>query len=187
LPRITRVYTRTGDDGTTGLASGQRVPKDSHRMAVLGALDELNSVLGMVLASAPTTAATDELRPIQNDIFHLGAALCVPEEDKGRYPMPAVARRHVERLEAAIDTLTERLGPLENFLLPGGTPSAALLHLARSVCRRAERDLVSLGRETALPPHTLEYLNRLSDLLFVLARWENQSRGVPDPLWDSRA
>ena len=187
MPRLTRIYTRTGDRGETGLGGGQRVAKDDARIAAYGTVDELSSALGMAIAAGLDARLADDLRRIQNELFHLGADLCVREEDKERLPGPRVEARHVAALERTMDELNEELGPLTNFILPGGSPGAAHLHLARTICRRAERLLVTLMRAEAVGAHTLEYLNRLSDALFVMARWENHRRGVPDVLWDSRA
>lgn len=187
MPRLTRIYTRTGDDGTTGLGGGQRVSKDSLRIETYGTVDELNSVLGVALAMGLADPLPEVLRDVQNTLFHLGSDLCFLEQDKARYPVPRVESRHVESLEAIIDRFAAEVGPLENFVLPGGTQGAAQLHVARTVCRRAERLVVSLEREESLGPQVRIYLNRLSDALFVLARFENHRRQVPEPLWDSRA
>jgi cob(I)alamin adenosyltransferase len=187
MPRITKVYTRTGDDGTTGLGAGGRVAKDSPRIEAYGTVDELNSQIGLVLSSGVNDEIAAALRSIQNDLFHLGSDLCVPEEEKERRPVPSIEERHVAGLESLMDRLSEELPPLENFVLPGGTPGAAQLHVARTVCRRAERLVVALARREAVGPYTVKYLNRLSDALFVMARHENKRRGVPDVLWDSRA
>ena len=187
MPRITRVYTRTGDDGTTGLGGGQRVPKDSLRIEAYGTVDELNSVLGVALASGLNEAIAVPLRSIQNELFHLGSDLCILEEDKAKTPVPRIEERHVVSLEKLMDRLSEELTPLENFILPGGTPGAAHLHVARTVCRRAERLVVALARDEPVGAFTVRYLNRLSDALFVMARHENKRRGVADVLWDSRA
>jgi cob(I)alamin adenosyltransferase len=187
MPRITKVYTRTGDDGTTGLGGGQRVPKDSPRIEAYGTVDELNSQIGAAVAAGVNEVLRAPLASIQNELFHLGSDLCVLEEDKARLSVPRIEERHVAALEALMDRLSEELAPLENFILPGGAPSAAALHVARTVCRRAERLVVALAREEAVGPFTVKYLNRLSDALFVMARHENKRRGVPDVLWDSRA
>jgi cob(I)alamin adenosyltransferase len=187
MPRITRVYTRTGDDGTTGLGGGQRVPKDSARIAAYGTVDELNSALGAALACGLGERLGAALRRIQNELFHLGSDLCVREEDKARKPVPVIDQRHVAALEELLDELTDQLGPLTNFILPGGSPGAAQLHVARTVCRRAERLLVALSREEAIGPFVVPYVNRLSDALFVMARYENFEKGVADTLWDSHA
>lgn len=187
MPRITRVYTRTGDDGSTGLAGNRRVPKDAARIESYGTVDELNSALGVALAAGLDPRLAAPLSRVQNELFHLGSDLCVPEEDKAALPVPVIEERHVQALETLLDELTDDLGPLANFILPGGSQGAALLHVARTVCRRAERHLVTLARQEPIGPHVLPYLNRLSDLLFVMARWENHRRGVPDVLWDSHA
>jgi cob(I)alamin adenosyltransferase len=187
MPRITKVYTRSGDDGTTGLGGGQRVPKDSLRIAAYGTVDELNSQIGVVLATGVNEAIGEPLSGIQNDLFHLGSDLCILEKDKARLPVPRIEERHVTALEALMDRLSEELSPLENFILPGGSPGAAALHVARTVCRRAERLVLALSRKEPVGAHTVTYLNRLSDALFVMARHENKRRGVSDVLWDSRA
>ncbi len=187
MPRITRVYTRTGDDGTTSLGGGQRVGKDAPRIEAYGTVDEVNSVIGVALASGLNETIAVSLRGIQNELFHLGSDLCILEEDKARMPVPRIEEKHVVALEKLMDRLSEELSPLENFVLPGGTVGAAHLHVARTVCRRAERLLVALARSEAVGPWTVRYLNRLSDALFVMARHENRRRGVPDVLWDSRA
>jgi cob(I)alamin adenosyltransferase len=149
-------------------------------------VDELNAVLGVALAVGPVPRVAEELRRVQNELLHLGADLCTPEEDKARYPVPVLEARHVAALESTMDELSAQLGPLENFILPGGAQGAALLHVARTVCRRAEREVVALSREEPVGAQAIPYLNRLSDALFVLARWENHERGIPEPLWDSR-
>lgn len=187
MPRITRVYTRTGDDGTTGLGGGQRVGKDSLRIEAYGTVDELNSVLGVALVSGLNDTLAGVLGGIQNELFHLGSDLCILEEDKAKMPVPQIEERHVTALETLMDRLSEELSPLENFILPGGTAGAAQLHVARTVCRRAERLVVALARQEAVGAWTVRYLNRLSDALFVMARHENKRRGAPDVLWNSRA
>lgn len=187
MPRITRVYTRTGDDGTTALGGGQRLPKDSPRIEAYGTVDELSSQIGAAVALGLEPRLASELARVQNDLFNLGSDLCILEEDKARMPVPVVEERHVTALERLMDELSAELSPLENFILPGGTPGAAQLHVARTVCRRAERLLVTLAREEAIGPWTVRYLNRLSDALFVMARYQNFRQGVPDVLWDSRA
>ena len=187
MPRITKVYTRTGDDGTTGLGGGQRVAKDSRRIQCFGTVDETNSTIGVVLASGVDERLAAMLRRIQNELFHLGSDLCVLESDKARMPVPKIEPRHVKQLERDIDALQTTLAPLTNFVLPGGAPAAAHLHVARTVCRRAERLLVALARKEPIGLETVRYLNRLSDLLFVMSRAENQAKGVAEPVWDSRA
>lgn len=187
MPRITRVYTRTGDDGTTSLGDGGRVPKDSPRIEAYGTVDELNSAIGVALAAGLDPAAATALSRVQNELFHLGSDLSVPESAKVSRPVPRIEERHVLALEKLMDALSESLPPLENFVLPGGSAGAAQLHVARTICRRAERLVIALSRREAVGPETVRYLNRLSDALFVLARHENARRGVADVLWDSRA
>ena len=186
MPRITKVYTRTGDDGTTGLGGGGRVGKDSPRIEAYGTVDELNSHIGLALAAGVNETIAPALASIQNDLFHLGSDLCIPEAEKERRPAPRIEQRHIDALEALMDRLSEELPALENFVLPGGAPGAAQLHVARTVCRRAERQVIALSRREAVGPHTIQYLNRLSDALFVMARHENKRRGIPDVLWNSR-
>ena len=185
MPKITKIYTRTGDQGTTVLGSRERVSKDALRVAAYGDVDELNSVIGVALAMdlAPDLART--LQRIQNELFHLGSDLAFPADSE--FEVPRIEARHVEGLEALIDEMSPIVGPLENFILPGGRLGAGQLHLARTVCRRAERTVVALARKEDINALALVYLNRLSDALFVMARLENHSHGVPEPLWDSRA
>jgi cob(I)alamin adenosyltransferase len=187
MPRITKVYTRTGDDGTTSLGDGERVPKDSLRIEAYGTVDELNSAIGVAMAAGLDPAVAVPLARIQNELFHLGADLCVPEKAKEARPVPRIEATHVDALEALMDELSETLPPLDNFVLPGGSAGSAHLHLARTICRRAERRVLTLSRSEPVGPETVRYLNRLSDALFVLARAENARRGAPDVLWDSRA
>jgi len=189
MPKITKVYTRGGDEGRTSLGTGERVPKDSPRLDAYGTVDELNSSVGAALAipGGLSPAVATPLSRIQNELFHLGADLCVPENDKVRVPVPRIGPAHVTALEELMDRLSEELAPLDNFILPGGGPGGAALHVARTVCRRAERLVVTLARSEKVPPQAIPYLNRLSDALFVMARYENRKRGVADVLWDSRA
>ena len=186
MPRLTKIYTRTGDDGTTALGGGQRVAKDALRIETYGTVDELNAQLGVALASGLEATLTAELTRMQTELFHLGSDLCVLETEKAARPVPRIEDKHVRALEAAMDRMTEPLGPLTNFILPGGSAGAAHLHVARTVCRRAERLAVALAREEAVGPFVIPYLNRLSDALFVMARWENRHRGVADVTWNSR-
>ena len=187
MPRITRVYTRTGDDGTTALGGGQRRAKDSARIAAYGTVDELNSVIGVALASGLDARLDATLRRVQNELFNAGSDLCILEEDKAKMPVPGIEERHVDALETLMDELTAELGPLANFILPAGSMGSAQLHVARTVCRRAERLLVTLAREEPIGAYLVRYVNRLSDALFVMARYENLKKGIPDVLWDSRA
>jgi cob(I)alamin adenosyltransferase len=186
MPRLTKIYTKTGDDGTTGLGGGQRVAKDALRIEVFGTVDELNAQLGVALAAGLEATLAAELMRVQNELFHLGSDLCVLESDKMRRPVPHIEDKHVRALETSMDKMTETLGPLTNFILPGGSVGAAHLHVARTVCRRAERLAVRLGREEPIGSGVVPYLNRLSDSLFVMARWENRHRGVADVTWNSR-
>lgn len=186
MPRLTKIYTKTGDDGSTALGSKQRVPKDHPRVRAYGTVDELNSVIGMALAHGLCTKLAAALPPIQNQLFHLGSDLSFPPEEAEEFKVPRIEQRHIDALEALIDEMNEELGPLENFILPGGSLGAATLQVARAVCRRAERRLVTLAREDSVRPESVTYVNRLSDALFVMARYENLQRGVSEPLWDSR-
>lgn len=186
MPRITKVYTRTGDEGITGLGTGARVSKTSVRINAFGSVDEVNAAVGVVRTLDPQRATEEILARVQNELFHVGADLCVPEGDKDRFPGPRLAGSHVTALEADMDRISEQLAPLENFILPGGTPAAAQLHVARTVCRRAEREIIELAHEEPISDFAVPYLNRLSDLFFVLARYENHAAGRDDVLWNSR-
>ena len=188
MVRINRVYTRAGDDGSTALASGARVPKESARVEAYGAVDELNSAIGVAVAAAGLAPALAEpLAAIQQALFNLGADLATPGADGERPPGPRIEARHVELLEGWIDGWNEDLAPLTSFVLPGGGAAAAHLHLARAICRRAERAAIVLGRGEAVGAFVVPYLNRLSDLLFVAARLQNGLDGRGDVLWDSRS
>ncbi|MBC7543353.1 MAG: cob(I)yrinic acid a,c-diamide adenosyltransferase [Candidatus Sericytochromatia bacterium] len=187
MPRITKVYTRTGDDGTTGLGGGQRVPKDSARIEAYGTVDELNSVIGVALAAGLDIRLVPTLQRVQNELFHLGSDLCFLEADKARFQIPQIEQRHIDALEHEMDLLTEHLEPLQNFILPGGTPGASQLHVARTVCRRAERRAMELGRAEGIGAFVVKYLNRLSDTLFVMSRFANHASGGADILWNSKA
>jgi cob(I)alamin adenosyltransferase len=174
--RLSKITTRTGDAGDTGLGDGARVPKDSPRIQALGDIDELNSCLGLLLAEKPPAALAKALLQVQHDLFDLGGEVCIPG-----YTM--ITELHVARLEALIGAHNAKLKPLKEFILPGGTRAAAAAHLARTVCRRAERSLVSLGRQAAVGERARQYLNRLSDLLFVLGRALNRAARRGDVLW----
>jgi cob(I)alamin adenosyltransferase len=195
MVKLNKIYTRTGDSGSTALGDGQRRSKDDARVAAYGAVDEANSAIGLARAamagsSNPDLAAMDRvLARVQNDLFDLGADLCVPHErtiasQKPPRPPLRVTMGQVESLEGAIDELNADLQPLRSFVLPGGSQAAAALHLARAICRRAERDMVALSRIEGEEVGTasLAYVNRLSDYLFVAARYANQ-RGGADVLW----
>jgi cob(I)alamin adenosyltransferase len=179
-----KIYTRTGDRGTTALLGGIRVPKDHPRVAAYGDVDELNALLGVVRAADGDPGLTALLGRVQRDLFALGAHLADPTTSVARRrAKAAIGAAQTRRLERAIDRAEARLPRLRSFVLPGGTPLGAHLHLARTVCRRAERSLVALHRDEPLDPRLLEYLNRLSDLLFVLARAANQRAGRREDLW----
>lgn len=188
--RINRVYTRTGDDGQTALVDGSRVAKDSPRVACYGAIDELNSVLGLTRsfnATAPSSAARDRieeiLRRLQNELFDLGSELATPPH--GEYEgMFKVSADDVAALEQIIDACQADLQPLRSFVLPGGDHVSSFLHLARTTCRRAERDILGLARVEEIGEHVLPYVNRLSDLLFVLSRWVAVQSGEDELLWE---
>ena len=183
---LNRIYTRTGDDGTTALGSGERRPKYDLRVEAYGTVDETNAAIGVVrlhLSAAPELDAM--LGLIQNDLFDLGADLAVPQRD-GKAERLRVLSSQVERLERDIDTLNEKLAPLTSFVLPGGTPAAAYLHLARTICRRAERRVLSARKGASVRDEVIHYLNRLSDLLFVLARRANLEASVGDTPWQAR-
>jgi len=157
------------------------------RVMAYGTVDELNSCIGVALAGGLCERLAETLPAIQNELFHLGSDLSFLEEDKAKYAVPQIEARHIEQLEALIDEINAVVGPLQNFILPGGSIGAAHLHVARTVCRRAERDVIALSREETVGSQVIPYLNRLSDALFVMARFENHEQGVPEPLWDSRA
>lgn len=183
---LSRIYTRSGDQGETGLGDGTRVAKDDPRVAAYGTTDELSAVLGLLLTQTGAHLDTETLqlfRSIQNDLFDVGADLCWPETPAAPPgQMLRVRPEQVTRLEQIIDSYNENLAPLKSFILPGGQPAAAWCHLARTVCRRAERDVVTLGRQQTINPQVLIYLNRLSDLLFVLGRFLND-QGKSEILW----
>ena len=175
--RLSKIYTRTGDDGTTGLGDGVRVAKDGARVAAYGSTDELNSVLGLLLAEEVPDEVRAVLHEVQHHLFDLGGELCIPGHQ-------AIAATHIDWLERTLDHFNDDLPPLKDFILPGGSRAAAACHLARTVCRRAERLVVTLGRdEDEVPPFSLRYLNRLSDLLFVLARVLSRQSGASEVLW----
>ena len=174
--RLSKIYTRTGDDGTTGLGDGSRVDKDSLRVETFGTVDELNSIIGLVLASRVNDAVRDCLTRTQHELFDLGGELCMP----GYTLIPETC---VDQLEAELDRFNEDLPPLKDFILPGGSEPAARCHLARTVCRRAERLVVSLAKIEDINEVSLRYLNRLSDLLFVIARVLARANGGSEVLW----
>lgn len=188
--RINRVYTRTGDNGTTALVGGGRVPKDSVRVEAYGAVDELNSIVGLARAfNREDASATGRepleriLKQLQNELFDLGSELATPPQTF-RDGMFRVGLDEIKRLESLIDECQETLEPLCSFVLPGGGRVSATLHHARTVCRRAERDILRLSRQEDLGEHVIPYVNRLGDLLFVLTRWAGKQRGETEHLWE---
>ncbi|MCZ6821014.1 MAG: cob(I)yrinic acid a,c-diamide adenosyltransferase [Calditrichaeota bacterium] len=185
--RITKVYTRAGDDGATRLGGGQKVEKSAVRIRTYGTVDELNSAIGLVVAHNPCEEVGRALNRIQHELFTLGGDLCVLEEDKATFKMQVIEKEQVRSLEKTLDTLNAQLKPLEDFILPGGTKTSAFLHQARCVCRRAESLAVQLASEESLGKQVVPYLNRLSDALFVMARFENFSSGRADIYWQKNA
>ena len=174
--RLSKIYTRTGDDGTTGLGDGTRINKDSLRVEAMGDIDELNSVIGIMLTEPVPEHLLGLLTQIQHDLFNVGGEICIPG-------YVILQQTRIDDLEEAIDTLNDELAPLKEFILPGGSKASAYCHLARTVCRRAERKLVELHRNEIVTDISLQYLNRLSDLLFVMCRTMNKEVGVLDVLW----
>jgi len=185
MVKLNKIYTRTGDDGTTGLVDGSRAPKHSLRIAAVGAVDETNSVIGLAICALDDADQSAMLTRVQNDLFDLGADLATPAPDGDFAPSEMVLRMvpaQGEWIEAQIDALNDRLDPLTSFVLPGGSEAAARVHVARASARGAERAMTSLAEETAINPAALVYINRLSDLLFVLARVANDD-GRSDVKW----
>ncbi len=175
--RLSKIYTRTGDDGTTGLGDGSRTQKDSLRVEAYGTVDELNSAIGVLIAGLEDEAIASVLLDIQHDLFDLGGELCMPATE-------LIGDRHTERLEHELDRLNAELPPLKDFILPGGSAVAAQAHLARTICRRSERRVIALARHEVVNEPAIRYLNRLSDLLFVIARKIARASGVGEILWD---
>ena len=174
--RLSVIATRTGDDGTTGLGDGSRIPKDAPRIAAMGDVDELNSVIGLLLTEDVPVDIRDDLLTIQHDLFDMGAELCIPGHT-------AVTQDQIAHLDARLAHYNATLAPLREFILPGGTRGAAQAHMARTVCRRAERAVVALAAAESVNAPVRQYLNRLSDLMFVLARCINQHAGQQDTFW----
>lgn len=174
--RLSKIYTRTGDDGSTGLGDGSRTEKDGTRVSAYGTTDELNSILGMVLSNELPEDVGKVLHEVQHHLFDLGGELCIPGHQ-------AITQTHIDWLEKTLDHFNDALPALKEFILPGGSPAAAQCHLARTVCRRAERLVVSLQRVEQVPPFSMKYLNRLSDLLFVMARVLARHEGGVEVLW----
>ncbi len=189
--RIDRVYTKGGDKGETSLIGGERVSKSDPRLDCYGTIDELNATLGLVIEALVDSAAGEHLTPIlrrvQNELFNLGCELATPDPER-RAKLPRIELRHVEALERDIDAVNDDLPALTSFVLPGGGKASAHCHLARTVCRRAERLVVGLSEAEDIGGELpVQYLNRLSDALFVWGRWCSHKDGKPEPLWDSRA
>lgn len=174
--RLSKIVTRTGDAGTTGLGDGSRVAKDSMRIEAMGEVDELNSTIGLLLTEELPAAIREALTGIQHDLFDLGGELCIPG-------MNIINEAHIMRLEDLVEQFNEGLAPLKEFILPGGTRAAAFAHLSRTVARRAERRIVHLANNENVSEFARKYLNRISDLMFVLGRALNQAGGQPDVLW----
>ena len=181
-----KIYTRTGDAGETALFGGGRVSKDHHRVAAYGMIDELNATVGVAVGQVADDAIARQLRMIQHDLFALGAILAtLPREDGTPHPhVPDMPSGRIDEMEVWMDAAETELAPLQQFVLPGGTSGSAALHLARTVCRRAERAVVHLGTLEPIDDDLVPYLNRLSDLLFTLARLDNHRAGVPDVTWE---
>ncbi len=180
-----KIYTRTGDAGGTSLFGGGRVAKHDARVEAYGTIDELNSVLGVARAATPNKQSDEWLEMVQNQLFHLGSDLATPLDAKSDW-ITRVSGADVDWLERSIDQMSEALAPLRNFILPGGTPAAAQIQLARAVCRRAERRMVTLSESQDISEYALPYINRLSDWLFTLARYENMRAGEPESKWSLR-
>jgi cob(I)alamin adenosyltransferase len=179
-----KIYTKTGDEGSTGLLGGVRISKSAPRIEAYGTVDELNSFIGLTITEAKDPDVKSLLEDIQNQLFSVGAELASPDPEKSRkLNLPEVTSEFYIEIEIAIDHIEEKLEELNNFILPGGSKSAALLHVCRTICRRAERKVVELKKETNSCENILIYLNRLSDLFFVLARYENLVSGIPDTKW----
>lgn len=186
MVRINRVYTGGGDDGTTALVGGARVAKDDLRIETYGTVDELNSVIGVAIASGLAEEMRERFFVLQQVLFNLGTELATPPADRERFAIPCIEERHVRDIEGWIDDWNDQLEPLTSFILPGGDLAAAQLHVARTVCRRAERLAIGLNREAEVGKDALVYLNRLSDFLFVAARYQARLSGQGEVLWDSR-
>jgi cob(I)alamin adenosyltransferase len=183
VPMSIRIYTKTGDDGTTGLFGGSRVSKADLRIEAYGTVDELNAIVGVVRTCPLPPALEQQLGTISADLFTLGADLATPLDPPPVYAIPRITEEHVKQLEGWIDEYDAQLEPLKTFILPGGTPAAAHLHVARTICRRAERRTVSLAAQEDVGTAVLHYLNRLSDYLFTASRAANAHAGVSDVAW----
>jgi len=176
--RLSKIVTKTGDNGTTGLGNGQRVDKDSHRIQTIGDLDELNSLIGVLLSQNPPDSVLSDFNRIQHRLFDIGGELSMPGRE-------TTGNDCSQELETLIEKYNDKLPPLKEFILPGGSPAAAYCHLSRTVCRRVERNLVSLNKTEPISAHILKYINRLSDFLFIMARVINKQHGIRDIYWQS--
>ena len=177
--RLSRIYTRTGDDGTTGLGDGTRTNKDSLRVEAMGDVDELNAIIGLILTEPVSATIRDTLTWVQHDLFNIGGEICIPNH-------VMLEPNCVNALEDILDTLNDELEPLKEFILPGGSRVASYCHLARTVCRRAERQMIALSRAEPVTAESLKYINRLSDLIFVMCRVTNKQSGYADVLWKNK-
>ncbi len=179
-----KIYTRGGDKGETGLFGGERVPKNSPRIEAYGTIDELNSYIGLTITESKSEEVKELLNTIQNQLFTVGSDLATPLNEKTeKYDIPRVPEEYFENAEKQIDRFEEELEPLKNFILPGGSRAAAMLNICRTICRRAERRVVALNNSEKVGENIIIFLNRLSDLFFVLARYENMISGIPDTIW----
>ncbi len=179
-----KIYTKTGDKGETSLFGGERVPKYHDRIEAYGTIDELNSVIGVAVTETQNPSVVKVLKRVQNELFTLGADLATPNDKRDKVKIPTIGEEHCVNLEKEIDGFDSQLPELRNFILPGGSKGAALMNQARTVCRRAERIVVSIPEEFDIGPNIVIYLNRLSDLLFVLARYENYVNGIEESKWN---
>ena len=186
MPRITKVYTGKGDKGETSLGSGRSVRKDNARIQAYGAVDELNSFIGLALSHNLDKDLEEILTEVQQQLFDLGSDLCMPEKDKKSKPVPVIDEQDIAKIESSIDYYNGKLGHLKNFILPGGSAGASYLHISRTICRRAEREAIALSRKERIGGFVIPYLNRLSSLLFNMARYENSKEGYKEKYWNSR-
>ncbi len=183
---MSRISTGTGDEGMTSLGTRIRLSKDSKRVDAYGEVDELNSLIGAALSLGLESEIDDQLKRIQSELFNLGTVLAYPDIDDRIDPLPRIKKRHIDNLERNIDEMSEIVGPLRKFILPGGSLGASALHVARAACRRAERAIVSLNLIEPVDAKIIVYINRLSDALFLMARFENLKKGVVETLWEPK-
>ncbi|GMQ79167.1 MAG: cob(I)yrinic acid a,c-diamide adenosyltransferase [Anaerolineae bacterium] len=181
---MSRISTGTGDEGMTSLGTLSRLSKDSERVDAYGEIDELNSLIGAAISVGLEPEINDQLKRIQGELFHLGTVLAYPDIEDRKDPLPRIKKQHIDQLEGSIDEMSEIVGPLRKFILPGGSSGASALHVARAACRRAERAIVSLNLIEPVDVKIIIYINRLSDALFLMARFENLKKGVAETLWE---